>query len=79
MCQEELGDSILDVVLEPGDLLYFPRGTYHQVASAKTLYGSDCVCLPQAESLPESHSLHVTLSTYQKYTWGDVMAKVVTV
>lgn len=32
MHQEELGEPILDVVLEPGDLLYFPRGTYHQVA-----------------------------------------------
>ena len=29
--QSEIGESILDVVLEPGDLLYFPRGTIHQV------------------------------------------------
>ena len=31
--QSEIGESILDVVLEPGDLLYFPRGTIHQVPS----------------------------------------------
>ena len=31
LSQEELGEPILDVVLEPGDLLYFPRGTFHQV------------------------------------------------
>ena len=29
--QSELGELILDVILEPGDLLYFPRGTVHQV------------------------------------------------
>lgn len=51
MSQEELGEPILDVVLEPGDLLYFPRGTYHQVAWANTLYidnmyCSNCECLP---------------------------------
>ena len=30
----------------------------------------------QASSLPDTHSLHVTLSTYQKYTWGDLLMKV---
>ena len=29
----EVGEPILDVVLEAGDLLYFPRGTIHQVSS----------------------------------------------
>ena len=29
--QDELGDLAIDVVLEPGDLLYFPRGFTHQV------------------------------------------------
>ena len=29
--QDELGQLVLDVVLEPGDLLYFPRGFTHQV------------------------------------------------
>jgi len=28
--QEEIGDAVLDVVLESGDLLYFPRGFIHQ-------------------------------------------------
>ena len=28
--QEEIGEPTLDVVLEAGDLLYFPRGTIHQ-------------------------------------------------
>lgn len=29
--EDELGQQLLDVVLEPGDLLYFPRGFIHQV------------------------------------------------
>lgn len=52
-----------------------PPGIYPELC-ALYWHKCVCVCLPQAESLPDSHSLHVTLSTYQKYTWGDVMAKV---
>jgi lysine-specific demethylase/histidyl-hydroxylase NO66 len=29
--REEVGTPILDVVLEAGDLLYFPRGVVHEV------------------------------------------------
>lgn len=29
--EKDLGKPILDTVLDPGDLLYFPRGTIHQV------------------------------------------------
>jgi len=32
--QEEISDPILDITLEPGDMLYFPRGTIHQVITA---------------------------------------------
>ncbi|KAH8279532.1 hypothetical protein KR044_011911, partial [Drosophila immigrans] len=31
--QQELGPPTLDVVLEPGDILYFPRGTVHQAVT----------------------------------------------
>ena len=31
LAPDEIGDPILDVILEAGDLLYFPRGTIHQV------------------------------------------------
>ncbi|XP_028398568.1 ribosomal oxygenase 1-like [Dendronephthya gigantea] len=54
--EEDIGDPVLDIVLEPGDLLYFPRGTIHQ-----------------ADTLDGPHSLHITLSTYQKTSWGDFM------
>lgn len=33
---EDIGEPILDVILQPGDLLYFPRGTIHQVAAHAT-------------------------------------------
>eukprot|EP00850_Spirogloea_muscicola_P019778 SM000199S05405 [mRNA] locus=s199:33566:36667:- [translate_table: standard] len=32
--QEEIGEPILTVTLEPGDLLYMPRGTIHQAISS---------------------------------------------
>lgn len=54
--QDEIGEAIMDVVLEPGDMLYFPRGFIHQ-----------------ANTVPGYHSLHITLSTYQKNSWADLM------
>ena len=54
--EAELGPPTLDVVLQPGDVLYMPRG-----------------CIHQAVSLPESHSLHVTLSTGHANTWADLL------
>lgn len=56
--QDELGQIVLDTVLEAGDLLYFPRGIIHQ---------GDC--------LPDEHSLHITLSTYQRNSWADLLEK----
>ncbi|XP_040831606.1 ribosomal oxygenase 1 [Ochotona curzoniae] len=54
--QDDLGEPVLQTVLEPGDLLYFPRGFIHQ-----------------AECQEGVHSLHLTLSTYQRNTWGDFL------
>uniref|UniRef100_A0A182S679 Bifunctional lysine-specific demethylase and histidyl-hydroxylase n=1 Tax=Anopheles maculatus TaxID=74869 RepID=A0A182S679_9DIPT len=54
--QDELtGPPILDVVLEAGDLLYFPRG-----------------CIHQAATVPGAHSLHITVSMYQRNCWADL-------
>lgn len=33
--QEEVGDTVMEVTLEPGDMLYFPRGTIHQAMSVE--------------------------------------------
>ncbi|KAI1897830.1 hypothetical protein AGOR_G00087310 [Albula goreensis] len=56
--QSEIGEPVMDVVLEAGDLLYFPRGFIHQ---------GDC--------LPDAHSLHITISSYQRNSWGDLLQK----
>ncbi|XP_068198909.1 ribosomal oxygenase 1 isoform X2 [Antennarius striatus] len=58
--QAEIGKPIMEVLLEAGDLLYFPRGFIHQ-----------------GECLPDTHSLHITISSYQKNSWGDLLQKVV--
>lgn len=58
--QADIGKPILEVVLEAGDLLYFPRGFIHQ---------GDC--------LPDAHSLHITISSHQKNSWGDLLHKVI--
>lgn len=54
--QEEIGEPCMDVILEPGDMLYFPRGYIHQ-----------------AQTLKNHHSLHITVSAYQKQTYGDLL------
>lgn len=56
--ESEIGEPILDTILEAGDLLYFPRGTIHQ-----------------AETADDAHSLHITLSVYQKNSWYDFFEK----
>lgn len=53
--QDEIGKPILEVTLEAGDMLYFPRGFIHQ-----------------GVTIDGEHSLHVTISTYQKHSWGDL-------
>ncbi|XP_072265258.1 ribosomal oxygenase 1 isoform X2 [Pyxicephalus adspersus] len=54
----DLGEPILETILEAGDLLYFPRGFIHQ---------GDC--------LPDVHSLHITISSFQRNSWIDLLEK----
>lgn len=56
--ESDIGAPIIDVILEPGDLLYFPRGFIHQ-----------------AIACDDTHSLHITVSCYQKNSWGDFLMK----
>lgn len=51
--QDEIGKPLFSVSLEPGDLLYMPRGVIHQ---AVTHEGNQ-------------YSLHVTVSTAQRHAW----------
>ncbi|XP_067350429.1 ribosomal oxygenase 2 isoform X2 [Channa argus] len=55
--EERIGRPTHDIILKAGDLLYFPRGIIHQ---ASTPAGVD-------------HSTHLTLSTYQRMSWGDLL------
>ncbi|XP_037605304.1 ribosomal oxygenase 2 isoform X1 [Sebastes umbrosus] len=55
--EERIGSPTHEITLKAGDLLYFPRGTIHQ---ASTPAGVD-------------HSTHLTLSTYQRMSWGDLL------
>lgn len=59
--QDEIGEPILDVILRPGDFLYMPRGYIHQ---ADTLF-------------TETHSLHLTFSSYQQNSMYDFLQVVV--
>ncbi|KAL6442849.1 hypothetical protein ACFW04_002719 [Cataglyphis niger] len=56
--QSEIGEPILDTIINAGDLLYLPRGTVHQ-----------------GTTIDDTHSLHVTLSMYQRNSWCDLLEK----
>lgn len=58
--QNEIGNPILEVTLEAGDMLYFPRGYIHQ-----------------GVTVDGEHSLHLTISTYQKHSWADLFEKLI--
>jgi len=57
--QAELGEPVLDVLLEAGDMLYLPRGFIHQGIAA--------------EDAGFSH--HLTVSTYMKTAWCQLMER----
>ncbi|XP_046577340.1 bifunctional lysine-specific demethylase and histidyl-hydroxylase NO66-like [Haliotis rubra] len=42
--EEDVGEPILDVLLEAGDMLYFPRGTIHQVGQGHVLLAEEKAC-----------------------------------
>ncbi|XP_048872156.1 ribosomal oxygenase 2 isoform X2 [Brienomyrus brachyistius] len=58
--EDRIGRPTHDIVLKPGDLLYFPRGIIHQ---ADTPAGVE-------------YSTHLTISTYQNMSWGDFLLDV---
>jgi lysine-specific demethylase/histidyl-hydroxylase NO66 len=53
--QHEIGDPVLEVVLEAGDMLYMPRGTLHQAS-----------CVPGAHSLHVTVSKPLTETLHSK-------------
>ncbi|XP_069495358.1 gamma-aminobutyric acid receptor subunit rho-3 isoform X2 [Ambystoma mexicanum] len=55
--EAKIGTPTHEFVLKPGDLLYFPRGTIHQADTP----------------VSSAYSSHVTISTYQNNSWGDLL------
>ncbi|XP_060911722.1 ribosomal oxygenase 2 [Labrus mixtus] len=58
--EDRIGSPTHDITLKEGDLLYFPRGTIHQASTPAGVH----------------HSTHLTLSTYQRMSWGDLLLDV---
>lgn len=61
LSEEEIGEPTHSFTLNPGDLLYMPRGVVHQARNPNS---------------SEDYSTHVTISTYQKHTIGDYLMTV---
>jgi hypothetical protein len=76
----QLPKHLLDCVLEPGDLLYLPRGYVHQAETVSDDDGGDDdddagdagdgTATPSDDN---NHALHVTLSTGQNNSWADFL------
>eukprot|EP00124_Ichthyophonus_hoferi_P001676 Ihof_evm4s94 gene=Ihof_evmTU4s94 len=60
LTEEEIGEPILDTVLNAGDLLYMPRGIIYQSEASEG----------------KIHSIHLALSTYQRHAWCDYLSHV---
>ena len=54
---------VIDTVLEPGDILYMPRGWIHQAHTPPSRGG-------QGDG---GHSLHLTASAMQQWAWADLL------
>ena len=54
---KDLPDPIMDIILEPGDLLYMPRGWVHQAVTTRD----------------NKASLHLTVSAMQHWSWADFL------
>lgn len=53
---------VLDIVLNPGDVLYMPRGWVHQACTLND---------------EKDHSLHLTVSAMQNWSWIDLMENII--
>ena len=54
---------VIDTVLEPGDILYMPRGWIHQAHTPPSRGGAE----------DGGHSLHLTASAMQQWAWADLL------
>ena len=56
-------EPAIDAILEPGDVLYMPRGWVHFARTLPPSGGGD----------DHNHSLHLTVSAYQGWCWSDLL------
>lgn len=59
---------LYDTVLEPGDMLYLPRGAIHQAECPDVASGNGTTEM-------SGSSLHVTVSACQQSTWADFLSE----
>ena len=76
--EENVGESIMDVVLGPGDVLYLPRGWIHQAETvARPSHRIKVTKTMTAKSGDNGgsgdHSLHLTVSAMQNWCWADFL------
>eukprot|EP00957_Ditylum_brightwellii_P171764 13076041-Ditylum_brightwellii.AAC.1 len=55
-------EPVIDEILEPGDMLYMPRGWIHQAHTPLGKLGASA-----------EHSLHLTVSAMQNWAWVDLL------
>ncbi len=66
-------EPVIDFILGPGDMLYMPRGWIHQ-ASTPTLNEIKEMVQKSGKELPnQNHSLHLTVSAMQSWSWVDLL------
>ena len=66
--QMDEAEEEVDMVLGPGDVLYLPRGWIHQ---AETVVRPNH--LPKMPGVSDDHSLHLTVSAMQNWSWADFL------
>ncbi|KAL3808730.1 hypothetical protein ACHAXA_010896 [Cyclostephanos tholiformis] len=75
--EKEMEDEerLLDVTLGPGDVLYLPRGWIHQAETVKRPSSFTSRVLPPRPSgtKDDRHSLHLTISAMQNWSWADFL------
>ena len=59
LLRTSIGKPALEVTLEPGDVLYLPRGFVHEAVAAH-----------------DAASSHLTVSTYQQWSWYHLLQSV---
>jgi len=66
--QDQIGKPCMELTLSPGDVLYMPRGTIHQAVAEGGREGGTAAA-----------SAHLTISTYQQWSYGDLATQMMEV